>query len=128
MKRLSLTFICLLLAMPLRAEEPVVQLKFVLETLNGCYELQGKRKAELAQCVLSVLKQTKNPDGYQVYMNMDDPNEYLVSSFTLTLFNKQGLMIVCNGTAAERINLEYCTSKQVAPLTPEQQMSINPPR
>lgn len=102
---------------------PNEMLESTIQIMRICYEKEHKTGAQLAQCMANVFTKIPNPDNYKINLSGDVPGD-----FVLVLYNQAGYTIKCALAAQKIIAVKQCTSYQRAPLTPGQELSIEPPR
>ena len=124
---LSVIFACIVV-LPSYARTVANPPELVVSLLNYCYETENQFGVDLAQCLLKKLQSFSNPDEYRVSL-LDDQPKYgktKARPFAMTIYNKFGDVLTCEGTAKEKIVFTTCISKKIPKITPSQQMSIDP--
>ena len=99
----------------------------IFNTMNDCYENKNMLGVNLAKCMISSLKNAKNPNHYRVSIIDENPSKEVASHFEITIYNPEGLVTRCHGIAKLKIHIEKCVGKKITPLSPGEQMSITPP-
>ncbi|MBA3536022.1 MAG: hypothetical protein H0T84_05355 [Tatlockia sp.] len=127
MKRICLLVSLFLITPVLHAEDNLAIPAMILQFLDQCYDNEAKTGPDLAKCVLKKLEHKKNPEGYKINFTQDSFNRKILSSFTLIIYNKQGLTITCRGVASDKIHIQSCSSEKKAPLSEGKELSITPP-
>ncbi|KTC65050.1 Uncharacterised protein (plasmid) [Legionella adelaidensis] len=103
------------------------KLNLVIHTMNICYENENKVGVDLAKCMLEKFEKMDNPQGYRVNVTDENPSKVIPHAITISIYNKYGQMIICNGTAQAKIVINNCTEQQKQPLNAGQELSITPP-
>ena len=102
--------------------------ELVINLMNYCYETKNQFGIDLAKCILNKLDKIDNPFGYRVALYDAQPQYAKNKSrpFSLTIYNKFGDVLLCQGIAQEKIIFNKCEHSKVPDLTPAKELSINP--